>query len=229
MLTTDQKIGGFCFVPLCMFDTYECTLYTYNNKQTQKGSFMSNEIDDMVSSTVSNPHQTIEVIDQYEKKLQQNIDTKSLKSLQERSIPIFTQEEEAYLKKHAVPPPDKEVTIEAEKVAETFVIIKNGVKVAFPTELFKRMQELCPEKGALQSKLQDIHDSINPEEFQKHYSPQPTVNKNAYEIRTDILVMALDWVKHKNSLLSTPTQLDSSEDTILSVAQKFYRFVENKR
>jgi hypothetical protein len=45
-----------------------------------------------------------------------------------------------------------------------------------------------------------------------------TTNKNAYEIRADVLGMALDWIKHKhipNSVLSK-----KSEERVLDVAPK---------
>jgi hypothetical protein len=55
--------------------------------------------------------------------------------------------------------------------------------------------------------------------------PEPTIvkstNRNAYEIRTDVLNMALEWVRDKQS--------NATEDDVINVAQKFYRFVENKR
>lgn len=55
-----------------------------------------------------------------------------------------------------------------------------------------------------------------------------SVNKNAYEIRTDILSMALDWMKFKRRL-----DVDSgsviSDDDVLGTAKRFYAFVENKR
>ena len=56
---------------------------------------------------------------------------------------------------------------------------------------------------------------------------EKTVNKNAYEIRTDILGMALDFVKFKKEVSN---QLETiSDDDVLNTAQKFYKFVENRR
>lgn len=48
-----------------------------------------------------------------------------------------------------------------------------------------------------------------------------STNKNAYEIRADILAMAVDWVKSHGT--------NKSDDEVLNIAQKFYRFVENRR
>ena len=56
---------------------------------------------------------------------------------------------------------------------------------------------------------------------------KPTVNKNAYEIRADVLAMALDWVRYKDNGTISPAI--ASDDVVLETAQKFYRFVENRR
>ena len=54
-----------------------------------------------------------------------------------------------------------------------------------------------------------------------------TVNKNAYEIRNDVLAMALDWVKFKKEVNG---QLNGiSDEDVLTTAQKFYKFVEDRR
>lgn len=51
---------------------------------------------------------------------------------------------------------------------------------------------------------------------------QVASNRNAYEIRADVLQMALDWsiAKNKSGL---------SEEEVLQTAKKFYAFVENRR
>jgi hypothetical protein len=73
-------------------------------------------------------------------------------------------------------------------------------------------------------------------------SQSQSSNKNAYEIRTDILAMALDWVKWQTeksieilnlrednqSRTLTPDQLPNS-DAVLEISKKFYTFVENKK
>ena len=56
--------------------------------------------------------------------------------------------------------------------------------------------------------------------------PVKTVNKNAYEIRADILAQALDWTRFKKETSSLSTITD---EDVISTAQKFYRFVENRR
>ena len=43
--------------------------------------------------------------------------------------------------------------------------------------------------------------------------------RNAYEIRADILQMAIDWYSRRENI---------SDDNLMELAEKFYRFVENK-
>jgi hypothetical protein len=50
---------------------------------------------------------------------------------------------------------------------------------------------------------------------------QPVVGRNAYEIRADVLQMAVDWTTHSKEW--------RNEDDVVDVAKKFYAFVENKR
>jgi hypothetical protein len=56
--------------------------------------------------------------------------------------------------------------------------------------------------------------------------PVHTVNKNAYEIRSDILEQTLSWVKFKKDCHQ---QTSISDDDVIATAQKFYKFVENRR
>jgi hypothetical protein len=53
-----------------------------------------------------------------------------------------------------------------------------------------------------------------------------TTNRNAYEIRSDVLKMAIEWsmVEDRTSNYKKPT-----DDQLLNLARKFYQFVENKR
>lgn len=54
------------------------------------------------------------------------------------------------------------------------------------------------------------------------FQPRQKVSgRNAYEIRADILEMALDWVKHSN-------KNNMTEEDVLEIAETFYRFVEHK-
>jgi len=58
--------------------------------------------------------------------------------------------------------------------------------------------------------------------------PIKTVNKNAYEIREAVLSHALNWVQYSHDIQSPPKK-SPTEDDVLNVAQKFYKFVENRR
>jgi len=51
---------------------------------------------------------------------------------------------------------------------------------------------------------------------------QQVVGRNAFEIRTDIMQMALDWSTKNGKPNMTP-------DEVVNIAKKFYTFVENKR
>lgn len=50
---------------------------------------------------------------------------------------------------------------------------------------------------------------------------QVSNNRNAFEIRTDVLQMSLDFFIQKGSVMI-------SDDDVINVAKKFYKFVENK-
>jgi len=50
---------------------------------------------------------------------------------------------------------------------------------------------------------------------------QAVAGRNAYEIRADVLQMAIDW--------STRNDEKTSDDDVVDLAKKFYQFVENKR
>jgi hypothetical protein len=66
------------------------------------------------------------------------------------------------------------------------------------------------------------------EEAKKFDVPVPPVKagKNAYEIRADVLQMAIDW-----SRIEEPNKefKKSSDEELLTLARKFYAFVENRR
>ena len=60
-------------------------------------------------------------------------------------------------------------------------------------------------------------------------SPQrrpAATNRNAYEIRADVLQMAIDWARIEDS---GGGYKKPSEDQLLQLARKFYSFVENRR
>ena len=72
-----------------------------------------------------------------------------------------------------------------------------------------------------------------------HGDPRP-LNKNAYEIRADVLSMAIEWLKWQTQtnidVLNRTTDHQTvdlktlpTSDYVLEIAQKFYRFVENRK
>ena len=68
-------------------------------------------------------------------------------------------------------------------------------------------------------------------EMSKKATPQQeikSVNKNAYEIRSDILGQALAWVQYKKERANS-TNYTCTDEEVLETASKFYKFVENKR
>lgn len=73
--------------------------------------------------------------------------------------------------------------------------------------------------------VNSIQNTINEPKFNIPSNIQ-TVNKNAYEIRRDILEMALMWVKFKSEKSSS--FVGYSDDDIISTAKKFYSFVEKR-
>jgi hypothetical protein len=75
------------------------------------------------------------------------------------------------------------------------------------------------------SKLQTLAQTYNePQSNGRDWSKEkkPKVSgRNAYEIRADVLEMALDWIKYKN-------EPSSDEEEVLRIAEFFYEFVEQK-
>ena len=71
------------------------------------------------------------------------------------------------------------------------------------------------------------------------YQPEPksvvqTTNKNAYEIRLDVLKEALAFIQWKTEVGKNPNIVMPAEnvptsESVINLAQQFYKFVENKR
>ena len=86
----------------------------------------------------------------------------------------------------------------------------------------KRCVELLPGKT---SNLDPLKELPNTPSFIPQLEQRSAVNKNAYELRSDILAMAVDWVRYKdNGTISSAT-----DDHVLETAKRFYQFVENRR
>lgn len=67
-------------------------------------------------------------------------------------------------------------------------------------------------------------ESVNQERDEIDYSSrrQPVSGRNAYEIRADVLQMAIDWASLQKENYNNPHD-------VVDLAKEFYRFVENKR
>ena len=90
---------------------------------------------------------------------------------------------------------------------------------------------IMPKKLWKQAKVynekNELTEIIENPDYIARQLPVKTVNTNAYEIRNDILGKALSWVQYKkefDTLKILPT-----EDEVLEVTQKFYKFVENRK
>ena len=190
------------------------------------------------------PTSTDVIISRYENKLNASIALKTLESTRKGITPTFTKEEWAYLNKKAL---DESPAAEVKVItpAPTITLKKGNTEINIrnASALVQKMDELYP-KGMSEDSREDVLRRPFVEASIKHgleqeevfVAPTPivppapeqkTVNKNAYEIRTDVLSMALDWVKFKKEANQQPSS--ASDDDVLSTAQKFYKFVENRR
>lgn len=98
--------------------------------------------------------------------------------------------------------------------------IEHGMKEEFKKRVDFPVKDVSPEMAkAVAADIESWVAPVAPPDIK-------TVNKNAYEIRTDVLGMALDWVKFKKD--ANPQSSVTDED-LLSTANKLYKFVENRR
>ena len=85
----------------------------------------------------------------------------------------------------------------------------------------KRCVELLP---GTTSNLDPLKELPNTPSFIPQLEQRSAVNKNAYELRSDILKFSIDSVNKTK----TYTDLDEYTKDVLTIANKFYDFVENK-
>ncbi len=104
--------------------------------------------------------------------------------------------------------------------AGTVPIEKDGDKIAIGghIKLNPRTVRIIMGKPVPPEEERASSDLINTEE--RFSSKRPASNRNAYEIRADVLQMALEWCKSRAL---------SKESDVLDVAKKFYEFVEDRR
>lgn len=79
------------------------------------------------------------------------------------------------------------------------------------------------EKNKVQAAVSPSHEEHRPASRNGGFTPRPKVSgRNAYEIRSDILEMALDWAKHSDEYKNMDPQ------DVIAIAESFYGFVEQK-
>lgn len=92
-------------------------------------------------------------------------------------------------------------------VGGKIVLNKRGIKRLIGVEPLKRESKPTPE-----------------EEDLVPMKRQPVAGRNAYEIRADVLQMAIEWATSSEQISSRITE----PEEIVDLAKKFYQFVENK-
>lgn len=75
----------------------------------------------------------------------------------------------------------------------------------------------------IEPKKEVVASPSSSEEVDNTLRRQPVAGRNAYEIRADVLQMAIDW-SGKNT-----TKIRTDDDDVVALAKKFYTFVENRR
>jgi hypothetical protein len=211
---------------------------------------MKQKLNEVVSASITTDTPTITtdaLAAKYELRLTQNIIRKTVAAGKEGVPPQFTEAERAYLNRKdeeemessemKVITPDPTITL---KKGDTEINIKNAAT------LVKKMEEIYPSpkhssindeievtEGKWVARKGNVKECCNNEDVVPTVVTQKPFNKNAYEIRAEMLAQALSWVQYKRNLecevykdvtdFRVPT-----EDDVLSIAQKFYKFVENR-
>jgi hypothetical protein len=206
------------------------------------------------------------IISQYESIMGRNIAAKSLKSTTTGEPPTFTKEEMAYLTKKAVDESSfSEVKIITPSPTITLKKGNTEINVKNAAEVVKKMEEKYPlaskplsekaeaeteiantlwKEAAVYNSKGELEEVIKNPHFVVPTTPvrQPTetksVNKNAYEIRNEVLRMSLEFFKwqyemkvqidRENNILVDGKDSPTSEKA-LEMANKFYKFVEQRR
>jgi hypothetical protein len=107
--------------------------------------------------------------------------------------------------------------IHPQKLPETNVPVeKEGGKVTVGTHLVLDQRRIAKLVGL-------APNNKSKEDEEEPPRRQPAANRNAYEIRADVLQMAIDWVRSRDEY----NQKD--ENDVLQLAKKFYMFVEDRR
>jgi hypothetical protein len=196
------------------------------------------------------------IISQYESIMNRNIAAKSFKSATTGEPPTFTKEEMAYLTKKAI---DESSFSEVKVITPSPTItLKKGnteINIKNAAEVVRKMEEKYP-KGMTESSKEDIlrqpfikaslehgikemeNTFVAPAPIVPQHTETKSVNKNAYEIRAEVLKMSMEFFKWQyemkiqldraNGLLIDGKDSPTSEKA-LEMAKKFYQFVEQRR
>jgi len=206
--------------------------------------------EEMVPAPSFNTPSTDVVISHYESLITKSIAAKTLAAAQSKKSPIFTKEEMAYLVKKAVDNSTAEVSVITPTPTITLKKGKTEIHIKNAADMVRKMEEKYPVgvgKDVVENILRQPYTQkdigYNPPPVDNVVRPDPpplppssrinTVNKNAYEIRADVLAMALDFARYRTELESDKDGCEAlrlwEADDVLAIAKKFYAFVENRR
>ena len=108
--------------------------------------------------------------------------------------------------------------IHPQKLPDTNVPVeKEGGKVMVGTHLVLDQRRIAKLVGIAP------HEKHKEEDEDAPQRRQPVSGRNAYEIRADVLQMAIDWIHEKDEYGH------KDENDVLNLAKKFYSFVEDRR
>lgn len=100
------------------------------------------------------------------------------------------------------------------------------VVVKTPEEILQQCHKELEEEKCKQKMFEERVDAHRKELQPDVSKPIHSVNKNAYEIRADVLKMALDFIQFQ---VSCDDEIEVNSHEVLEIARKFYSFVENRR
>jgi hypothetical protein len=116
-----------------------------------------------------------------------------------------------------------------------FVIKKGNKSIKLDIEKMKEIVDAKPKVIINPSKVLGIDENNHVVETETNLFKNDNnnnnrdirlVNKNAYELRNDIIEMAIEWIKFK-TIINKSTFI--SDEEVLGAAKMFYSFVENRR
>ena len=106
------------------------------------------------------------------------------------------------------------------------LIVKPDVQVKSDGDKIEVGGKIKMNRSTIEKMFGQEHQDSQPEREEIYQKKAVSPNRNAYEIRADVLKMAIDWasLEEKNIAYKKP-----SDELLLSLAKKFYSFVENRR